>query len=124
MPCWACIEASRNKETGRWIAAIPAERREDAMKYGPSAVRLRGPWDDQYTNIEIWRRDGWICQICRRRVDEAIRFPHPMAPTADHIIPRSQGGHDLRVNVRLAHFGCNSSRSNRGGNEQLALLSA
>ncbi len=124
IPCWTCIEASRDKGTGRWVAAIPAERREDALKYGPSAVRLRGPWDDQYTNVEIWRRDRWVCQICKKRVAKTLRSPHPMSPSVDHLIPRSQGGQDLRVNVRLAHRGCNSSRNNRGGGEQLFLISA
>lgn len=124
LPCWSCLTASRSPEAQQWLAHIAAERRADAAKYGPSAVRLRGPWDDQYTNLEIWQRDRWVCQICTKKVDQSLRWPNPLAPTADHIIPRSQGGLDLRVNVRLAHFGCNSSRNNRGGNEQLALLSA
>jgi hypothetical protein len=120
--CWPCLNGRRNGDTGRWLPRIAPERRADAEKYGESAVRLRGPWDRQYTNIEIFRRDGWKCQICLKRVDETLRSPHPKSASADHIIPRSQGGLDLRENVRLACRACNSSRCNRGGGEQLMLL--
>lgn len=47
--------------------------------------------------------------------------PHPKAPTIDHLLPVSAGGDDVRANVRLAHFICNSRRGS-GGIVQLALV--
>lgn len=119
--CPKCMAAARD-DKGRWLAAIPAARRADAEKYGPKAVRLMGPWNERFTPLEIYRRDRWKCQICFKRVDENLRSPHPRSASLDHVIPQSQDGYDLKANVRLAHRSCNSSRNNRGGNEQLALL--
>ena len=48
--------------------------------------------------------------------------PHPRAPTVDHVVPIAEGGDDTRANVQLAHFLCNSTKSNGGGVEQLALI--
>jgi 5-methylcytosine-specific restriction endonuclease McrA len=74
------------------------------------------------TRLHVLERDGWRCQICRRGIPASLTVPHPRAGTADHVIPRSQGGsHDL-ANLRAAHFLCNARRGNRGGNEQLALI--
>jgi 5-methylcytosine-specific restriction endonuclease McrA len=47
--------------------------------------------------------------------------PHPDAPTIDHLLPLCDGGDDVRANVQLAHFLCNSRRG-AGGVVQLALV--
>ena len=53
-----------------------------------------------------------VCAICGRKVDKALKFPHPLSATVDHIIPVSKGGHpsDLQ-NLQLAHFRCNRQKS-------------
>jgi hypothetical protein len=122
--CPKCFKAQRDPGTGRWIDRVSAERRELALMYGPSAVRERGEWGDRYIGLDIFVRDKWICQVCAKRVDPKLRDPHPGSASLDHVIPRSENGTDAKANMRLAHRGCNSARNNRGGNEQLALLSA
>jgi 5-methylcytosine-specific restriction endonuclease McrA len=67
-------------------------------------------------------RDGWRCGICRRKVNRSLAYPHPRSPSLDHIIPISQHGPHTYANCRIAHLNCNEARSNRGGNEQLALI--
>ena len=48
------------------------------------------------------------CAICGRPVDFSLKFPDPMSPTADHIIPISKGGHPSALeNLQLTHLGCN-----------------
>lgn len=47
--------------------------------------------------------------------------PHPKAPTIDHIVPLADGGDDVRSNVQLAHFICNSMKGT-GGTQQLMLV--
>lgn len=74
------------------------------------------------TRLYVLERDGWRCQICRRSIPTTVTVPHPKAGTVDHVVPRSQGGSHDRANLRAAHFQCNWKRSNRGGNEQLALI--
>jgi 5-methylcytosine-specific restriction endonuclease McrA len=56
----------------------------------------------------IYERDGWRCQICRRKVKRDALAPAPLAPTIDHIIPLSQGGTHEPANTRLACSGATS----------------
>jgi 5-methylcytosine-specific restriction endonuclease McrA len=72
--------------------------------------------------LYVLERDGWRCQICKRGIPATLTVPHHMAGTADHVVPRSQGGGHDAANLRAAHFICNTMRGNRGGNEQLALI--
>lgn len=70
-------------------------------------------------------RDGDKCKICRRVIRFDLRSGprgHDSGPSVDHVVPRSQGGSDELANLRLAHWGCNRQRNNRGGNEQLLLF--
>lgn len=55
-----------------------------------------------------------VCGICGKPVDFSIRFPHPLSPCIDHIIPVSKGGHpsDIR-NLQLAHMTCNRFKSDK-----------
>jgi 5-methylcytosine-specific restriction endonuclease McrA len=78
---------------------------------------------ESYTLAEIAVRDGHVCGICRKRVRMNLAVPHPEAPTIDHLIPVSEGGDDVKANVRLAHFLCNSTRGvGKGEVIQLALV--
>lgn len=70
-------------------------------------------------------RDGTECGICGDAVDITLKsgpLGDRQGPSLDHVIPRSQGGPDTLVNLRLTHWACNHRRGNRGGNEQLALI--
>ncbi|MFB6977700.1 HNH endonuclease [Streptomyces scopuliridis] len=71
---------------------------------------------------EIAERDGWRCNICRQRVGKKIAWPHSRSASLDHVVPLSKGGAHDPANVRLAHLGCNSSKGNKGGGEQLLLI--
>jgi len=85
---------------------------------------LRGVVSEPYGKIEIAERDGWQCQLCKKKVDRRLKYPHLMSMSIDHIVPISQGGTDVRSNVQLAHFSCNSKKHNNvwGEGEQLRLL--
>ena len=55
-----------------------------------------------------------ICGICGKPVDKSLRYPHPMSPTIDHIIPINKGGHPIDINnLQLAHFCCNRQKSDK-----------
>lgn len=103
------------------------DRQPDARSCSPLCTRRW--WRKQYADEvppsirrHVLARDRWRCAICRRAIRRHLAVPHPRSATVDHVIPQSQGGTHDPANLRAAHMGCNSSRNNRGGNEQLALI--
>ena len=55
-----------------------------------------------------------VCGICGRPVDKKLKWPDPLSPTIDHIIPVSRGGHPSALdNLQLAHRWCNRQKSNK-----------
>ena len=63
-----------------------------------------------------------VCGICGKPVDFSYKYPHPLSPCIDHIIPIAKGGHPSDIaNLQLAHWCCNRQKSdkllihNRGG---------
>lgn len=52
-----------------------------------------------------------ICGICGQPVDKTLKFPDPLSPTVDHIIPCARGGSDNLDNLQLAHRKCNRNKS-------------
>jgi hypothetical protein len=97
-----------------------AEQRRRAKRQ--RKARQRGARCEPYTLAEVAKRDHYHCGLCRKRVAMSRLVPHPKAPTIDHVIPLDAGGDDVKANVQLAHFICNSVKGNRGGGEQLRLV--
>ena len=87
-------------------------RRRRAIKKGTATEKISSP--------QIYIRDGWKCGICLRSVDPALKYPNPLSPSLDHIVPLSKGGTHTRDNVQLAHLACNV-RAKAGGIKQLLL---
>lgn len=55
-----------------------------------------------------------ICGICGKPVDFTKKYPHPMSPCIDHIIPVAKGGHPSDMdNLQLAHWICNREKSDK-----------
>lgn len=62
-----------------------------------------------------------LCGICGKPVDFSYRYPHPLSPTVDHIIPVSKGGHPSDIsNLQLAHRCCNREKSDKVGVQVLS----
>lgn len=55
-----------------------------------------------------------ICGICGLPVDKSLKYPHPLSPVIDHVIPINRNGHpsDIR-NLQLAHWQCNRQKSDK-----------
>lgn len=55
-----------------------------------------------------------VCGICGKPVDFSLKYPHPLSPAIDHIIPIARGGHpsDLH-NLQLSHWTCNRQKSDK-----------
>lgn len=55
-----------------------------------------------------------VCGICGKPVDKSLRYPHPLSPCCDHIIPIAKGGHPSDLdNLQLAHWTCNRQKSDK-----------
>lgn len=53
-----------------------------------------------------------VCGICGKPVDFSLKYPHPLAPCIDHIIPVAKGGHPSDIsNLQLSHWTCNRQKS-------------
>lgn len=59
------------------------------------------------------------CALCGRPVDFKLKYPDPLSPCIDHIIPISKGGHPSdKENMQLAHLTCNRAKSDKILKEQ------
>lgn len=104
----------RNRSAGYSEAKRASDQRRRAVKLAAKT--------EQFTNPEIFERDGWRCGICGKKVNKSLAYPNPLSPSLDHVVPLSRGGDHVKANVRLAHLTCNVVRGNRGDVEQLALI--
>lgn len=84
------------------------EKRRDAQKRGVDGVKT-----ERIKVAHIYDRDAWSCGVCGQRVDKALTYPHLMSASLDHIVPLAHGGTHTKANVQLAHFLCNSKKSDR-----------
>lgn len=117
--CGARLRAMTLRPAGQ--DAVDRQRERWQAKNRRRRAAKRGQPSEPYTLTEIAERDRSRCQLCRRKVNMALKAPHPKSPTIDHVVPIADGGDDTRANVQLAHFGCNSSKGARGS-QQLALV--
>lgn len=88
--------------------------RKSSGRAGSARYRIHRAW--------IGERDGWRCGLCRGRVDRRREYPHPMAPSIDHIVPLSLGGDNALSNLQMTHLRCNLSKRASARNEQLRLI--
>lgn len=55
-----------------------------------------------------------VCGICGKPVDFSLKYPHPLSPCIDHIVPVAKGGHPSAIdNLQLAHLTCNRQKSDK-----------
>lgn len=55
-----------------------------------------------------------VCGICGKEVDKDLRYPHPLSPCVDHIVPIARGGHPSDIsNMQLAHWTCNRQKADK-----------
>ena len=82
---------------------------------GMERADRRGEFRTEFEkNRQVILRTQQLCGICGMPVDKKIKYPHPLSPSVDHIIPVSKGGHpsDL-ANLQLAHRWCNRAKSDK-----------
>jgi 5-methylcytosine-specific restriction endonuclease McrA len=102
---------------------VKTKRAEGAPFVKDNNNRLRarkyGVEYESINHLEIFDRDGWVCQLCLEPVDPKLPARNPMCATLDHVIPMEEGGPHLKTNVQLAHLTCNSKKSNQKDQQAL-----
>lgn len=55
-----------------------------------------------------------VCGICGKPVERTYKYPHPLSPRIDHIVPIAKGGHPSDIsNLQLVHWTCNRQKSDK-----------
>jgi 5-methylcytosine-specific restriction endonuclease McrA len=90
-------------------ALLSLMRRQNAIRRARLGPRA---WN-KIPIADLYVRDRGICWICEKPVPADARFPHPLSPSTDHVVPLSLGGEHSWLNVRLAHLRCNNRRGAR-----------
>ena len=85
---------------GRPPGTVAADRRRDALLRGATV-------GERFTNLQVFERDHWVCGICGGGVDSGLKYPDPMSPSLDHVVPISKGGAHSFSNVQCSHLICN-----------------
>lgn len=103
------------------LAALPkipermAARKQEGC-HRRRAQKLKLP-AEKFRHEDVYERDGWICGLCTEPVDRELRYPDPMSPSLDHVVPLARGGHHVLENVQLAHLICNVKKQARVAEE-------
>lgn len=64
-----------------------------------------------------------ICGICGKPVDKTLKYPDPMSPVVDHIIPVSRNGDPVSLdNLQLAHRYCNRMKGDKLPEKEVKIL--
>ena len=92
----------------RCSTAAAKRHRKDVKR----ARRFGGGDPDRVPIGVLVKRDRGICFHCKKSVDTSQSVPHPLAPTRDHYVPLSKGGHHTWDNIVLSHFSCNVVKNN------------
>lgn len=85
-------------------------------------MRKRVQTVESVNPIKVFERDGWRCQLCKRKTLKALRGTlDPRAPELDHIMPVSLGGEHSYRNTQCSCRSCNAKKSNRPMGQMLLL---
>lgn len=124
-PCGTDAAYQRGCRCDPCRTAHNAADRTKTARENRRRARKRATQVDDFTNMEIYERDGWRCHICKRQVlTQPRRKRDPLMASLDHIVPLSQGGTHTRDNVACSHLRCNLRKHARIGSGVQQLLVA
>jgi 5-methylcytosine-specific restriction endonuclease McrA len=100
-----CSTTCRNRRVYLQQKASGSRRKQEASRY----ARLKNAYREPVDPHEVYDRDKWHCGLCGQPIPRVAIFPHPEAPSIDHVVPLALGGLHEMANVQAAHFRCNSA---------------
>ena len=86
--------------------------------YSPKRRAVYAAGED-IAHLTVFERDNWLCGICGKPIDRALRKPNPWCATIDHVVEISQcleEGWPLHTihtydQTQAAHLQCNLDKS-------------
>lgn len=111
-----CEECGGRYETivphQRFCSRSCQKRANDRARTQARRALVRGVGVERIDATEVFKRDGWRCQLCGCRTLKSKRgSSHPRAPELDHILPLSRGGSHTWENVQCSCRSCNIAKS-------------
>lgn len=101
----------RQTETG-----INVKRRKNHKR---RALKAKAGYE-HFGSIHVFGRDGYMCQLCGSKTRPDLKdVHHHLYPNLDHIIPLSKGGDHSMKNTQCLCRGCNMTKFNNVGGDQL-----
>ena len=94
-------------------AATPVGRAKKSAKEALRRALKCGVESERVTVLALIERDQGRCGLCGQAVLLETKYPDPLSPSMDHILPLSLGGPHVADNLQLAHLICNIRKGNR-----------
>ncbi|MBB2964742.1 HNH endonuclease [Methylobacterium sp. R2-1] len=96
----------------RFCSSACSKRHHDRVACARRRARQIG--SEAVDPIAVFERDGWRCQLCRRKTRRDHRgLKTPLSPELDHIIPLARGGDHTYRNTQCLCYPCNSAKGAR-----------
>lgn len=111
--CSSECRESRKREVKKRNHKIAKYRRRAMLK----RVRF-----DRFDPHDVFKRDSYKCQHCKRKTKPNADVNHPLYPNLDHIIPVSKGGGHTKKNTQCLCRKCNIDKSDKEYPDQLLLV--
>lgn len=87
------------------------KRKEKQQRKAKRRAEKAGVYYEPVNPIKVFKRDGWRCQLCKKRLSPKHRgMMRDDAPELDHIIPWAQGGEHSYQNTQCACRKCNEDK--------------
>jgi len=101
-------KAKENAQAAAWKAANPDKVRE-ALQI--RRARKMSALIEEFTDVEIFERDGYTCYLCGRLTDPGLRPYEALKTVLEHRTPLSRpGGVHSRANCATACWECNARK--------------
>lgn len=105
--CPACSrKVSADEWSGPYCKTCWADY-QNARGHERRARLRKGSIGRRFTRTEVFKRDGWVCQICGQDIHPATNYPDPLSASLDHVKPLSRGGAHSFSNCQASHLVCN-----------------
>lgn len=104
--------AARNRDNRKYLRT-PRGWAVNKQKGQSRRALLQGCAADQVDYVEVDKRTDGNCAICGGYVDYNRKWPDPLSPSHDHIVPLVAGGSHCNDNLQLTHLRCNLSKGRK-----------
>ena len=102
--CISCGQKMKHNK-GKYCDECKIENNRRLSQESSARRRARGARRIAFSEIKVS-----TCIICKLEIDYTLRYPHPMAPSIEHITPLSHGGKHTKENLTVTHYWCNTRR--------------